>query len=79
MNGEAVPVSRANLAFKAIPLGPGANRIQFRFDNGRASLAQSFLAAASFPILIALALAQIVSARALRKNSPEAVREDDGV
>jgi len=33
VNGKKVPVYRANLAFKTIPLQPGANEIHFRFEN----------------------------------------------
>ncbi len=32
VNGEPVPVVEANLAFKAVPLAAGPNRVHFRFD-----------------------------------------------
>jgi hypothetical protein len=43
VNGENVVVSKANLAYKAVPLNEGENIVQFRFDSTPLWLSQLFL------------------------------------
>ena len=38
VNGKSVPIYRANLAYKAVPIGSGANVIEFRFGSRLFSL-----------------------------------------
>ncbi|MBI1952976.1 MAG: hypothetical protein HYS41_02510, partial [Candidatus Omnitrophica bacterium] len=33
VNGRPVPVARANLAYKAVPILPGENRVHFFFES----------------------------------------------
>ncbi len=44
VNGEEVEVRRANMAYKAVPIGPGKNIVQFTFGSPLASAIFIFLA-----------------------------------
>jgi len=44
INGETTPIYRANLAFQALPLKPGPNQIQFRFESRYRTALYRFLA-----------------------------------
>jgi hypothetical protein len=63
VNGSPAPILRANLAFKAVALRPGHNRIEFRFWNGLGSALHYVLGAASVGSLVALVVGLLRSCR----------------
>jgi len=52
----AVPIARANLAFKALPLHPGVNQVELRCGNGWSSLCLPILSGGSVLFMIGLAI-----------------------
>src|SRR5579862_2019296 len=67
VDGTPAPVSRANLAFKAVALHPGLNRVAFRYWNGWGSLCLPVLCAGSALFLAGLGASfAIAVARRLR-------------
>jgi hypothetical protein len=56
VNGGPANISRANLGFKAIRLGPGRNRVELRFWHGWGSTCSYFLGGASVLFVIGLGI-----------------------
>lgn len=54
VDGEPVPVLRANLAYKAVPIGPGARRVHFHFRSPTLSLLQRLVGLNAFFWLVLL-------------------------
>jgi len=68
INGETTPIYRANLAFQALPLKPGPNQIQFRFESRYRTALYRLLA---FNSLLWLLVFGVWIARAVRAASKE--------
>ena len=61
MNGHPVPIAKANLAFKAVPLGPGVHVVRFAFRGGIRWAAIDFLVITGIAVAVA-SLAVLVRA-----------------
>jgi hypothetical protein len=68
VNGRTAPVSRANLAFKAVFLPPGKNFVQFDYFDGLQSLLSNLLAVTG--ILFCLVMSGFLFKTLVRGNTP---------
>jgi hypothetical protein len=80
VNGQPRPVARANLAYKAVPLDPGRNRVHFRFGSPLLAMLQVFFGVSSAGWLVYLGVTMartIVAGEAsVDLSRPAEVRSD---